>query len=404
MSQLRRKRILFIAEAVTLAHATRPFVLAQALDPAEYEVYFACASRFQFICASAPFRCLDLNSISHESFLAALSAGTRLYSRATLETYVHDDLKLIQSVQPDVIVGDFRLSLAVSAQLAGVPHIALANAYWSPYTVRREFPVPDLSFARVTGVPVAAKLFGLTQRLIFAYHATPLNAVRKKFGLAPLAGLLDAYTYGDYTLYADLPKLFPTAQLPSHHRYLGPVLWSPAIPVKDAPEDGGNERPLIYISLGSSGATNVLPKVIAAVERLPVTALVATAGRVALGRTPANVSVADYLPGDKLCEIARMVICNGGSPAVYQALAKGTPVIGIASNLDQFLCMSGVENMNAGILLRASHTTRRSITNAIETMIDHPLYRQSAQNLAAQISATDAVRTFRSLLQEIHKD
>src|ERR1044071_9104066 len=131
MSENRRKRILFIAEAVTLAHATRPFALAQSLDPAEYDVYFACAKRFHFVCANARFPCLDLNSISSESFLGALSSGSRLYSKRLLESYVHDDLKLIQSVHPDVVVGDFRLSLAVSAQLAAVPHLALANAYWS---------------------------------------------------------------------------------------------------------------------------------------------------------------------------------------------------------------------------------------------------------------------------------
>ena len=37
----RRLRILFIAEAVSLAHIARPFVLAQSLDPSRYEVHFA---------------------------------------------------------------------------------------------------------------------------------------------------------------------------------------------------------------------------------------------------------------------------------------------------------------------------------------------------------------------------
>src|SRR5204863_9806318 len=150
-------------------HATRPFVLARSLDPAEYEVHFACAKRFQFICADAPFPCLEIDSIPTDRFLTALSAGTRLYSSRTLEKYVHDDLKLIQAIRPDIIIGDFRLSLAVSAKLAGVPHLALANAYWSPYTIRRQFPLPDVSFARALGVRAAGGLFGLAQPIIFAY-------------------------------------------------------------------------------------------------------------------------------------------------------------------------------------------------------------------------------------------
>jgi len=41
-----KPRILFVAEAVTLAHVARPAVLAQALDRDVYEVFFATASRY----------------------------------------------------------------------------------------------------------------------------------------------------------------------------------------------------------------------------------------------------------------------------------------------------------------------------------------------------------------------
>ena len=35
--------------------------------------------------------------------------------------------------QPDLVIGDFRLSLSVSARVAGVPYIAIANSWWSPF-------------------------------------------------------------------------------------------------------------------------------------------------------------------------------------------------------------------------------------------------------------------------------
>ncbi|RXL56259.1 hypothetical protein EO238_33760, partial [Citrobacter sp. AAK_AS5] len=41
-----RKRILFVGEAVTLAHVVRPAVLARALDPSRYEVVLACDERY----------------------------------------------------------------------------------------------------------------------------------------------------------------------------------------------------------------------------------------------------------------------------------------------------------------------------------------------------------------------
>ena len=42
----RRRRILFVGEAVTLAHVARPFALARSLDAARYDVQFACDPRF----------------------------------------------------------------------------------------------------------------------------------------------------------------------------------------------------------------------------------------------------------------------------------------------------------------------------------------------------------------------
>src|SRR3989442_11980371 len=130
MSKSHRKRILFIAEAVTLAHVTRPFVLARSLEPAEFEVHFACASRFDFVFLKAGFRRWKINSIPTQSFLDALRAGSRPYNRRTLERYVDEDLELIETVHPDLIVGDFRLSLAVSGPISKVPYAALTNAYW----------------------------------------------------------------------------------------------------------------------------------------------------------------------------------------------------------------------------------------------------------------------------------
>jgi UDP:flavonoid glycosyltransferase YjiC (YdhE family) len=40
---MERKKILFVAEAVTLAHVGRPLALAQMLDRQRYDVHFACA-------------------------------------------------------------------------------------------------------------------------------------------------------------------------------------------------------------------------------------------------------------------------------------------------------------------------------------------------------------------------
>ena len=44
------------------------------------------------------------------------TAGRPVYDPKTLESYLAEDLALIHKVKPDVIVGDFRLTLAVKAR------------------------------------------------------------------------------------------------------------------------------------------------------------------------------------------------------------------------------------------------------------------------------------------------
>ena len=51
---------------------------------------------------------------------------------SSLDRYVEEDLRLIDSFRPDVVVGDFRVSLAISARKARIPYVNVTNAYWSP--------------------------------------------------------------------------------------------------------------------------------------------------------------------------------------------------------------------------------------------------------------------------------
>src|SRR5258706_15478105 len=257
-----RKRILFFAEAVTLAHVVRPLVLAQALDPARYEVHFACAPRFEFALAKTNFRRWEIASISCEQFLNALAHGSRMYDFPTLQKYVDDDLRVIREVQPALIVGDFRLSLAVSPTVARVKSAAIANAYWSPFTKKKFFPLPDIPASKVVGYSLASAFFHLFQPIIFAYHARPLNRLRRKYGLSRLGNLLNVYTHGDYTLYADPPDFYATTKLPPNHRFLGPIEWSPDIELPSWWNDLPTDKPIVYVNLGSSGAARLLPLII----------------------------------------------------------------------------------------------------------------------------------------------
>lgn len=393
-----RRRVLFVAEAATLAHVTRPLVLARALDEARHEIHFACAPGYENFLEDDPFTRWPLWSIPPQQFLDALARGRPLYDQPTLEHYIESDFEVLDAVKPDLVVGDFRLSLAVSAAVRKIPYAAITNAHWSPYSRLGPFPLPEHPLARIVGVTAATLMFRAVRPIVFAQHAAPLNRLRRRYGLRSLGDLRHAYTHGDYTLYADTPGLVPTANLPANHLYIGPVLWSPRVGLPTWWSDLPQDKPLVYVTMGSSGQAALLPDIAEELSDLPVVAAVATAGRVATDALPKRVRAAAYLPGQEAARRAGLVICNGGSATVYQALAEGVPVLGIASNMDQHLTMRAVTRAGAGTLLRAGQVDRRAVGHAVRALLEFPGYRQAAGRVAAEFRRFDASSRFASFV------
>jgi UDP:flavonoid glycosyltransferase YjiC (YdhE family) len=404
---MERKKILFVAEAVTLAHVGRPLALAAALDRARYDVHLACAPGYDIFFKGSDVRRWHIGSISSARFLAALTAGKPVYDTPTLLQYVQDDARLLREVRPDVVIGDFRLSLSVSARMAGVPYVALINAYWSPY-VRQHYRVPAIGMARALPIAIADRLFKLARPLAFALHSAPMNRVRRAHGLASLGhDLRRVCTDADHVLYCDIPEMFPATDLPATHAYLGPVIWSPPAELPDWWHQLPTGRPVVYVTMGSSGQGALLPEVLQALAPLPVSVIAATAGNVAAGvmnpfaTASTNARVAPYLPGAEAARRASLVVCNGGSPTSQQALLAGVPVLGIAGNLDQYLNMDGVVASGAGALLRSDRLNEHTLRRAAVDLLERPGAQASARKVAAQMARYDAGAGLSALLRKL---
>ncbi len=397
----RRPRILFVAEAVTLAHVARPLALAGRLDRSRFEVSFASAPQFGEPWRGSGLEYRPIRSVDPGQFLAALDAGRPLYDAETLGAYLDEDLAILREVRPDVVVGDCRFTLSVSARLAGVPYLAIVNAYWSPYA-DRAYPMPEFPLSRILGVRLATPIFRLARPMAFAMHTRPFNRLRTEHGLPGLGSDLGAaYSEADRTLYADVPELVPTAGLPATHHYLGPIEWSPRVELPAWWDEIPPDRPVVYATLGSSGRPGLLSNVLEALADLDVTVIAASAGKALEGRLPANARIAPYLPGREAAGRSSLVICNGGSPTTHQALGVGTPVLGLAANLDQHLNMVGVVGTGAGLLVRSEHARPPAIRSAAQRILADPSFRSAAAGLAAIFARYDAHARFRAVLDEV---
>ena len=387
--------MLFVAEAMTLAHVVRLVTLADAMHDSGAQVWLATDPRYSRYIGPLRYPVETLRSLPAAEFFRALSTGARIFSFETLARYAKEDLALFSRLKPDAVVGDFRLSLGTSARHAGVPFINLTNAYWSPRARVRHI-VPEYRWVSWLGHRLAQALFVSFRKLGFAHHASPVNRLRRSYGLPSLGNdfgrlLID----GDFTCFADSPQVVPMDRLEVNQRFIGPVPWSPKVtlpPWWEKMRHEGETVPLVYVNLGSSGPPEVLQRVLDAVESLPLRVVAATPDQSARLRPTANARIAGLVPGDEACRLAKVVVCNGGSPATYQAFAHGIPVIGIATNMDQFLNMGAVEDSGHGRLLRSGGLKAAAIRDAvIRSLGDSELHRRTrklSEELAAAPSSS----------------
>jgi len=366
------RRVLLVGEAVTLAHVARPIALARKLVARGYRPIVAADPRFAALCQAGEWDTQEIGSIPTVDFLRALARGKPVYDLPALERYVEDDLALLRAVRPAVVIGDFRISLAVSARLSGVPYINITNAYWSPYA-RPRWHAPTMPWSRHIPAALDDRMFRAVRPLAFRLHARPMQALARRHGLPPAgADLRHVYTDGDVTLYADSPVLVATYDRPAQHRYLGLIDWAPSVPLPpwwDALQ--ATARP-IYVTLGSSGDVAKLPRVLAGLARLGYPVAFAAAGAGVPASLPAHVHVADYLPGDIVARHSRLVVCNGGSSTSHQALLAGVPVLGIPDNLDQVLNMGYLKEAGVGDWLAPRDVSADSIEHLARRLLADP--------------------------------
>jgi UDP:flavonoid glycosyltransferase YjiC (YdhE family) len=418
---------LFLAEATSWSQVVRPLVLARGLDAGRYEIHFASARFDERLFDGTDFKRWPIASFSPEKQVAAAASGAPPYGEEVLAKYVTEELDLYEAIHPDLVVSDLRHSTAISAPTFGVPCAAIINAYWSRRTTRDwfpmpdrvpcatlidafwrrrttrdRFPMPDLPLARLPGASAVEKyLYPLALPMVLRYFAAPVNQVRTKYGLPELSDVIDVMTWGDYLLFPDDPLVTPLTRQAPNETFLGPVLWSPQMPLPPFWNELGRNRPMIYVTLGSSGTVQVVPPVLEALGGMDVDVLLSTAGRVTPKDPPANVHVVDMIPGDLAARKAAAVVCNGGSSTGYQALAEGRPVVGIPSNIDQLLAATAIRDTGAGLLLRAATVTVARVRAAVGQVMREESFTQAAQRVAASFARFDSHARFRAVVDEV---
>jgi UDP:flavonoid glycosyltransferase YjiC (YdhE family) len=382
---MRRPKILFVADAVTLAHIGRLYALADSLDPNLYEIAVASASTYDTLLPTRHWKRFNLKGMSSSNFLNNARAGKLPYTKEMLYGYVEDDLRIISEFKPDLIVNDWRHSMAISARLKHVPYMTLINAHWSPYA-QPNFMMPDLPMSRWLGPKLTNILFKIGRKAAFALLSRPHNQARKHFGVPTIPpDLRHVFCDADLTLYPDVPEQVPTFDRPDTHHYIGPINWCANVPLPDWWSELPANEPIIFVSLGSSGDPALLPNLLKGISHRTEPICVVSTGANIGNDLPKNIFVASFLPADAMMERACLLICNGGIMS-HHALEKGIPVLCVPSNLDQYLCTHYISRVGAGIMARSQHTSSEEFGIMADALLQSSQYRNAAQKMSRILS------------------
>ncbi len=398
-------RILAFCNALALAHVTRALEVAKALTRRGHTILFAGHGTYLAVAEQAGYPVRALPYVTEERAFAAIKSQrlADLFPEKDAEAYVEADRALIAEWQPDLLLTDNRLSATVAAELAGIPLVSIVNVHMSSlrripfFSLRNALRRPD---SAAVGEPLFRLADCIENRIEFQFYdrlmVAGLNRVRRRHGLRKRFG--NTFEEGDLTLLPDVPEFSPVSRLPASARYVGPLTWHNDLPAPRCLREGRLDpgRPCVYLSLGSGGLAELLEES----DRLAdgsVQFVVATGkNRVpSLDRLPDNFFVEEYVNTDVLYgrsggrRWADAIVCHGGNGTIYQALAAGVPVIGLATHEEQHYGLKRVNRLGLGIGFgRATH--RRggtgSVRGAIRQVLADPRYRENAARFARRMA------------------
>ena len=130
---MKKKKILIISDAVTLAHPLRTIALANTLSPNEYDVSIYFSDNYQSLYDRSIHPVRPIYSISPADFVRIVSDATPIYTFDVIKRYIKDELDIIDLEKPDLIIGENRHTLQISARKKSIPYLNIMDIYWSHY-------------------------------------------------------------------------------------------------------------------------------------------------------------------------------------------------------------------------------------------------------------------------------
>ena len=330
-----------------LSHYSRCLQLATAIREC-CDVRFACSPQYDRLVAEAGFATFRCERFDAERAMADSRRFEFSWLNAgDVERVVSSQIEVIRQHRPLAVLGDAEPTLKMAAEAAGVPFVALTNAYLTRhYAFLREVSTAHPAYRFRDKLPGA--VFGWMTRLgegaaMRAIHR-PFRALRRRLGLTPRRGYLEEME-GDHTLLCDLPLLFPQRELPASFQFIGPLFHGDTAVDDEVAGFVDNGRPSLLVTMGSSGDFSRLAALNDA--RFAAYNVLVAGDRDGVLRGD-HVLARPFLNSSGILPAIDLVVCHGGNGTLYQALAHGVPLLCSPCVFEQEWNVAAVERLGLG--------------------------------------------------------
>ncbi len=390
------KRILFVGEHLTTSHYMRPWHLActNASLREQHTIHFASSTLPTHTQETQHITLHRLPSPGSDLLKKRIGqVFVPLYTTQEIETMVEAEKRLLDSVQPDLVIHDFRNTLAISMARSNIPLIALSDFYWGRQYENAPV-VPDNPFTKLFGHTISNACAQYVEPFVESIHIKPFNTIARRHHATPFENLRDLYNRATKIWYMDLPQILPFSLSPDE-RCIGPILWD-----SDVSEPSWlnsiKDHEALCITFGTNGNESLVQELLRTFRAYERPIIVLTAGRIKIPKED-GVYVCDFAPLSKVLAKTEVLICHGGSSFLYPALRARTPCIGIPSNITQWYAMRRFHELKLGTLLPQNKCTKANIQKTLESLQKDTECSKNISALQSTFTTMDPLVAIRSV-------
>ena len=264
-----------------------------------------------------------------------------------MENVMLDQVRVIDEMKADLVIGDMAPTLKMAAQFTGVHHISLLNGYMTKYyqftrKISRTHKAYDL--LKMFPEPLENLFTSLGEGLAFRHIQKTFNQIRKKYSLDKVKDYLSEME-GDETFICDSLALFPLKPLPATYKVLGPLIYDVPSMDEQALNEAIAHRPVICVCMGSTGDWESLRFLND--PYYSRYAVIATSDKEQV-LSASHIISFPFINLDQVLKRCKLMICHGGNGTIYTGIKNEVFMLCLPSHFEQEWNISALEKIGCG--------------------------------------------------------